>query len=1192
MSLQGLFHVLQSMPAYQRLSASLTAGQGASTVVPDAAKPYLLGALWQQLHRPMLVVCPRPDDTRRLIDQLFAYCGDDAPIFSFAESELLPYEHVAPDPATIHQRLSALGALRSTGQEMPPIIVASAMSLMQKTIAPDMFDSLVHTIRAGERIGVEPLLQQWARLGYRSVPTIEDPGTMSRRGGIIDIYTPGLPMPARIDLWGDRIDSIRLFDPASQRSLQPVPSLTVLPAQEVLPAFNDSTALEQLVQELDFSQGKSSERDQLEGELAELVAGFSPDNAAFYGGFFNSHTLLDHVPAGGHLFMVVCEPHEVEEAAKQWEASTEKLRWVKQERGNLPGGFPSPIRSWEASAGLLEHKDPKLEITRYHQASAASSSSLPFGPAPSYLSDLDQLTHHLRAGGHGQVVMGTYHSQRLTELLKEAGLGVEEHRTIDDALSSSNAHVVHRAVAQGWTLRADEEATPLLTLLSDAELFGTVKQAVVRSRSRAHPHLEREELSPGQYVVHIDHGIARFSGVTRMPGEGTQQEYLVLEYAQGDKLYVPMEQMGRLSPYLSGGDGPPTLSRLGTQEWGRSVARAKESTKRLAFDLLQLYAQRETAEGHAFAPDTPWQREMEDAFPFVETPDQSKAIGTVKEDMERITPMDRLVCGDVGYGKTEVALRAAFKAVMDGMQVALLVPTTILAQQHYVTFTERLEAFPLRVEVLSRFRTDQEQRQVVAGLQRGEVDIVIGTHRLLQKDVAFKDLGLVIIDEEHRFGVGHKEQFRNMRREVDVLTMTATPIPRTLHMAMAGIRDISSMETPPEHRHPINTYLAETSDDLVREAILRELDRGGQVFYLHNRVKSIDLAAEWLQQLVPEARAMVAHGQMPEELLAQTMAKFAAGSADVLLCTTIIESGLDLPNVNTLIVERADRFGLAQLYQLRGRIGRRASRAYTYLLVPRGRRITDTAHRRLQTVLAATELGAGFRIALKDLEIRGAGNILGPEQSGHIHAVGYDLYARLLAEAVSDLRTAQGGAPASARSTPDPQVDLGLPAFIPEWLVEHLPTRMDLYQRMAQAKQLQEVDELAQELPDRFGQIPDEVHHLLYALRVRALARLARVESITKLPDHIILKLLDPIGGARLPLSKALGHNVQVGHQQVHFPLNAAASTKAPEAATAVPWGQGLLEVLERLQEFQRRLPGAVGHAPQPVRSARARESL
>ena len=1180
MAFGGLLETLRDIPAHRELLAALATRQKVTATVPGAAKAVLIGTLWHQLGKPMFVVCPRPESARRLAEQISIYCGDKPGIHHFVESELLPYERMAVDQTTVHHRLGVLGALHQfTTQEqrdpgMAPLVVASAVALMQKTMSPHLFEQLTHTVRVGDKLALEPTLTHWARMGYRFAPAVEEAGMVSRRGGIVDIYTPGTPMPARIELWGDTVDSIRLFDLGSQRSVASVEALTVLPAVEVLPGFADAGLFDRSARGLDFSNCKTVVRDQVHEELANMLAGVSEDYNAFYTGFFNSHVLLDHLHDYGELVLVMDEAGEVLEEAQQSEANAHKLRLTKEERGDLPLGFTSSLIPWDGASATLDQWTTRLELTRYHQPQVAMAIVVPFGPPASYQGRLEELIKDLSAYGRKPAVIVTQHSQRVADILREAGLGVHEAVSFDGIGQADAVSVVHGAGVDGWTLYPDSETQeaqrpPLLTLLTDAEVFGTAKRRLGRTKTAARRVLELDELIPGQYLVHTDHGVARFIGSVQMDANGTLREYLLLQYAEDDKLYVPLEHLDRIALYQDGGEGSPTLTRLGGQDWARTVSRAKESVKRLAFDLLQLYAQRELAEGHAFALDSPWQRQMEDAFPFVETPDQAEAIGLVKADMEELRPMDRLVCGDVGYGKTEIAVRATFKAILDSKQVAILVPTTVLAQQHYTTFSERFSGFPVRVEVLSRFRTDQEQAQVVTALKRGEVDLVIGTHRLLQKDVGFRDLGLVIIDEEHRFGVGHKELLKDLRRDVDVLTLTATPIPRTLHMAMAGIRDISTMETPPEERLPIKTYLGEASDDLVREAVLRELDRGGQVFYLHNRVKSIDLAADQLRQLVPEATFLVAHGHMQEEELAQVMAGFADGQADVLLCTTIIESGLDMPSVNTLIVERADRFGLAQLYQLRGRIGRRSQRAYAYLLAPKGRKITDTAQRRLQTILAATELGAGFRIAMKDLEIRGAGNILGPEQSGQIHAIGYDLYARLLAEAVEDLRIAGAtdgaGAPATRRDLPDTQIDLGLTASLPEGLIEHMPTRMVLYQRMAKVRQMAEVDELTQELRDRFGRLPDEVYHLLYGLRIRVLARQASVESVVRLDGHVTLKLFDPIGGARLPLEKALGYGVTIGHQQIHLPI----AVNSPPG-TDVLWGQALLQVLERLAQFQR----------------------
>jgi transcription-repair coupling factor (superfamily II helicase) len=1181
LSLTGLTEVLERTSAYRSLLDDITAKNHRVATLPEPAKPFVLAALASRWNGPMVVICPHPDDSRRLVELVQAYAGIDAPVYHFAESELLPYERLSIEAGTVHERMAALGALHGFTEQndgRSPIIITSVSGVMQKTISPDLLRSTAHTIRPDQKISIDETLQQWVSMGYKVGPLVDEPGGAARRGDIVDIHGPGHPTPIRIDLWGNRVDTIRVFDSASQRSHEKIGALRVLPAAELLPGHISHPDLEAAVHALDFSNTKTTERDRVDNDLASLLSGMSTEAASLYAGFMLHHTLLDHLPFAGDALLIVSESAEILEAARLVEGNAEKRRFTKQERGELPLGFPSGLATWGVVEQEIESWGARLDISRYRRAKSegATTVELPFRAPPSYQGKLESLSTDL-AKRSMPTVIATQHSRRLEELLRGENIGAQESRSLDTAPSYDVIDIVHTTLAGGWILHdGSTEERGVLSLLSDVEVFGTSKRRVTRPRRHATRFRATtvEELSAGQFVVHVDHGIGRFLGTVNRAGgvEGTEssndqeavREYLILEYAEGDRLFVPMEHLDRISPYVGGDESKPAPSRLGTQEWTKAVSRARESTQKLAVDLLALYAQREMAEGYAYPKDTPWQREMEDAFPYVETPDQDSAIQDVKADLEGIRPMDRLVCGDVGYGKTEVALRAAFKAVMSGKQVALLVPTTILAEQHYRTFLDRLEPYPIKVEMLSRFRTSKEQDAIVAHLKDGEVDIVIGTHRLVQKDVAFKDLGLVVIDEEHRFGVGHKERLKELREEVDVLTLTATPIPRTLHMALAGIRDISTIETPPEERLPIKTYLAEFSDDLIREAILREIDREGQVFFLHNRVKDIELFANRIRMLVPEARIAVGHGQMHEDDLSTVMTEFANGDADVLVCTTIIESGLDIPAVNTLIVDRAGTFGLAQLYQLRGRIGRRSQRAYAYLLVDPGRRLTDLAQRRLQTIVAATELGAGFRIAMKDLEIRGAGNLLGGEQSGHIHAIGFDLYTRLLSQAVSELRSASGDGTPTEQEGPDPLIDLGLPASIPEELIPHMPTRMAMYQRLAKARSVEEIGELPREFEDRFGhQLPEEVHYLIYTVRAKLLAREARVESIVRRGEQITLKLIDQVGGARVPLERALGHGVVVGNQQVHMPISGG----------DVPWGQALLEVIVRLSDFQKRIP-------------------
>ena len=709
---------------------------------------------------------------------------------------------------------------------------------------------------------------------------------------------------------------------------------------------------------------------------------------------------------------------------------------------------------------------------------------------------------------------------------------------IEKPLEVGDVIVTQGTLRQGFTVLPDDQRP--LGIITDAEIFGVAKERrrITKRPVRKGPALE--QLQPGAYVVHIEHGIGKFSGTQVMGDEG--KEFLVLEYAEDDKLYVPTEHLDRIQLYHGPSDAAPKLTRLGTQEWSRARARAKRATEQLAGELIALYAAREVSEGFSTGDDTPWQDALEASFPYQETPDQLATLEQVKKDLESQHPMDRLVCGDVGYGKTEIALRAAFKVVQSGRQVGILVPTTVLAQQHFETFTERLGPFPASVELLSRFRSDAEQKDVIQRLANGSVDIVIGTHRMLQRDVRFKDLGLIVIDEEHKFGVTHKERLKRLRTQVDVMTLSATPIPRTLQMSLAGIRDMSTIETPPEERLPIKTYVTEESEELTREAILREIDRGGQVFYLHNRVKDIDLITAKLMKLVPEASFEIGHGQMGEDELEPVMAAFERREFDVLVCTTIIESGIDMPNANTLIVDRADMFGLSQLYQLRGRIGRGTNRAYAYLMVPRGKALTETAEARLNTILAATELGAGFQIALRDLEIRGMGNILGGEQSGHVAAIGFDLYTKLLADTVADMKA--GKKPSEEEQEnglPDfstVRVDLGMDARIPDSYVEDLAQRLSIYQRLARIHETADLDEIREEMRDRFGPVPRNVELLLAAEKMRVLAEHAGVDSVNIGETRATLNLKEPTGGARTALQKALGRGVTVGHMQIRVDID------------------------------------------------------
>ncbi|MBI4282590.1 MAG: transcription-repair coupling factor [Chloroflexi bacterium] len=1173
MTLKGLFPLLSQSAQHRGLLELLKPGQATVQAVPspslrasllDSALPYCVGALRGELNTPILVLVPLPERARRVYEDLLVWCGEEAEVYQLPEGETLPFERLMADDATTHGRIRALAALLNLNtdpseaeRQLPPIVVASLAAISQKTLARETFKAACHHVTVGQHVNLGELMGRWQRMGYRVERAVEAPGTVSRRGGILDIYSPGAQLPARIELVGDLVESIRLFDPASQRSVRPAQQVLILPAQEALPALVAQSTVEELYSHLDPSNCTPATRDRIKEEMTLLLAGHALEEPGFYSGFFCQGAPLDFLTQDGLL--VLERPGEMEEEGLAMDEKARELRAAKEERGDVPRNFPSLHIPRSEMKEQLSSVPRRLDASPWapsrEYGGEPPSTELGFLPPRSYWGHLDTLAKDVQGWQEDgdRVVLVSHHAARLTEVFQGQGVSVEVDRELEGDPGKGSVALVRGSLAEGWSLTLNGST---LHLLTDVEIMGQAKERPMRRRVPVQRAAFLSDLEPGSYLVHTEHGIGRFAGTQRMEAEEAEREYLVLEYAEGDKLYVPTDQLDRVSPYMAPGERAPVLTRLSTQEWSRSKARARASTRELAQQLLALYASREVVQGIAFSQDAPWQQEMEDSFPYEETSDQLESIREVKMDMEVPKPMDRLVCGDVGYGKTEVALRAAFKAAMDGFQVAVLVPTTVLAQQHYATFAQRLAPFPVQVEVLSRFRTAEEQRQVTEKLASGEVDICIGTHRLLQKDVSFKNLGLVIIDEEQRFGVAHKERLKGLRKDADTLTLSATPIPRTLHMALSGIRDMSTIETPPEERLSIKTYVSEYSEELVREAILREMDRGGQVFFLHNRVRSIEETAEKVRSIVPEATVAVGHGQMPEEELEKVMADFAQGKSDVLVCTTIIEAGLDMPNVNTLIIDRADMLGLAQLYQLRGRVGRSANRAYAYLMVPRQGRITETAEKRLKTILAATELGAGFRIAMRDLEIRGAGNILGAEQSGHIHAVGYDLYSQMLAEAVEELKGQQDGSAGVAPQPTEVKLSLPISAYIPLHYIPDLTTRLGVYQRLARPLRREQVDPLGDEIRDRFGPLPKAVRDLLYVVEVKALAREAGAESISQDGKVAVIQLREPVGGARMALQKALGKATQVGHSQIRVALHG-------------DWRQALVQTLENLAAFK-----------------------
>ncbi len=1200
-NLSGLLTLLRDQPAYRALLARLTlaadfpapsAKGGAQGIAREAlgllraARPCVVAALARDARRPVLVVCSRADQVASFAEQLLAW-EPSLHVLTFADPNPLFYERAAWGPRTIRARVRVLAEWAfahdpldaGLSREGEPgvssgskVILTSAHALMQRTLPPDLFRAHSLNLRRGDRIpGGQPdtLLRRWLDVGYEPATVVTEPGQFTRRGGILDVFPVAAEWPARIELWGDEIESLRVFDPATQRSLEEIDQLVVTPAREALPCLGPQAASSLVAW---FAARRVSEDDAdtlLADDRRGLAEGVAFPAIEFYLPWMvaTPASLLDYLPPNALVFVDGAE--ELAEAVADLEAQSLDLRRAYEEAGHLPAGTPPPYVTWDElsdvlwQAGMIDLHAPPDE--------PGLLAGL-FAPGPHYggqlRAALEEMRRLTRDTPPARVVVVSRQADRLAELWYEHGghraLAVE---TVTTPPPSGSVTFVRGALAQGWLLSPGQVAAYLLT---DAEIFGWKRPEPRRrpQRRAIAPEDFFADLAPGDLVVHAEYGIGHFQGLEKRFVGGSEREFLLVAYAGGDVLYVPIHQADRLSRYVGPDGSEPELSRLGTAGWSRVKAKAREDVEQTARELLALYATREMVQGHAFSPDTAWQHELEASFPYVETEDQLRALAEVKADMERPRPMDRLIAGDVGYGKTEVALRAAFKAVMDNKQVAILVPTTVLAQQHYETFTRRLAAFPVNVEMLSRFRTRAEQERIVAGLASGQVDIVIGTHRLLGQDVIFRDLGLLIIDEEQRFGVTHKERLKRMRTEVDVLTLTATPIPRTLYMSLTGVRDISTINTPPEERLPVVTVVGRRNDDLIRQAILRELDRGGQVFYVHNRVQSIHAEARRLRELVPQARIAVGHGQMAEEELEAVMEQFAEGEIDVLVSTSIIEAGLDIPNANTLIVDRADQFGLAQLHQLRGRVGRSAARAYAYFFHPPLRQLTAEARARLETIGEQTHLGAGMNIAMRDLELRGAGEILGTRQHGAMAMVGFHLYTRMLSQAVQRLRAEREGSRAftpegeSAAQREVVTIDLPIPTYIPTDYVPDMGLRVQLYRRLADLHSEAAIDELGVELADRFGPLPLPVENLLFQLRVKLLALRADVEAVTGEGDQIAIRLPGLAHLDRPALQRRLGYDVRVSRTAVWLPYDHGSED----------WRPALLDVLARLAS--RRLLG------------------
>ncbi|MGM0602661.1 MAG: transcription-repair coupling factor [Bacillota bacterium] len=1076
---------------------------------------FFLGNFLHNIKKDVVLLVP-DNYSLQIIHEDLLRMVDEKKILVFPDEEILPHEQLMPDLTTLSERSKVLTELVFPHFQNSKIILATAASIMRKLPPKEKFKKRSISITAEKEINIQKLQKRLFELGYKREDMVEAPGQYSVRGGIIDVFTLLNENAFRIELFGDEVDSIRIVDPSAQRSIEKVDSLIIPPFANIIIGEEEIKRAVPLVKE-DYStavsnlekSGLKEQAEYLRNKSKEMLENLQekqrfPGCEQFLPYYYKSSSdLFDYLNAS---ILFVVRPKKFKKTAENYynEVLDNHSRLVEQ--GII---MPSYLKNFIANTDIEEKirlTSPVFVLSDFDDSN--SSINFKTQSVENFHSQLELFADKIKEYRKKKYkILITLNSaskkRRISKFLQKKGFNISDNEDEFDIL------VLPNSFSEGFLFKDIK-----LAVFSEKEVLGN-KQKRKRKIGDFEDGVEisaLDDLKNGDYVVHENHGIGKYLGVETLKIQGRHKDYLVIKYAGEDKLYVPTDQIHLVQKYIGADGGSPKLYKLGSSDWKRVKQKVENSVKEMAIGLLELYAERETLEGYSFSEDTVWQQEFEESFPYEETPDQKEAIEDVKSDMESDRPMDRLLCGDVGYGKTEVAIRAAFKAALDSKQTAVLVPTTILAQQHYNTFEERISEYPVKVEMISRFKTAAEQRKVLKKVSRGEVDILIGTHRILSNDVIFNDLGLLVIDEEQRFGVTHKEKLKDLKRNVDVLTLTATPIPRTLHMALVGVRDMSLIETPPENRYPIRTFIKESNRELVAEAVRREMARSGQIYFVHNRVEDIEKVAGKLQKTVPDSKIAVAHGQMNEKRLEKIMYDFYHQQFDILVCTTIIETGLDIPNVNTIIINHADKMGLSQLYQLRGRVGRTDRIAYAYLLYEKERILPEIAEKRLQAVKEFSTLGSGFKIAMRDLEIRGAGNLLGPEQSGHIAAVGFSLYTKLLEGTIEELK----GQEKDSRA--EMEIDLNIDAYIPDDYIKFEARKIEIYKKIRSINSEKEAVDVIDELIDRFGEPAVEVMRLINIARVKVIARSINLILIKQEGEAVRCKFrdIDSVEGRQL----------------------------------------------------------------------------
>ena len=1115
-SLNGLLH---NDHTFKDVVSEVRSNNNPKILSPKEAHAFIISSIIQLFKKPILVISSNPEESRELVDNL-NFWSTKTTNLNFNERNEIFLEKYKPDNKNNIERMRCLEALfmGQYGNKLP-IICTSIQSITTNTISKDLYKDLSVNLSVGYKITQKELVEKLIFLGYQNSSIVESVGEFAIRGDILDIFTLNKKDPIRIDFLYDSIESIKVFQSSSQISYESLDNIFISPVSETNTFFRSIEDIKSINQEY-FKNSNKEEVKSTISDLEKLISGESEELINYYSGFFDKNSVLDFLE--DDYLVIKLEKYNLDLEFERINNRRNEVNKSKIENNIINSCFPTPYNKLDD----LNERRVSLEINQRSYKNKKHY-KLNFSTPKIHKFNQDKIKRYLNENEKNEkVIISTDYPSRVKEIL-----GLNNVEIFDDIqeISNNKFNIVSKNIGQGFKIN---DGVNFFTVLTDKELFGMKKKRIIKSFSNNIPStISSEPFKIDDFVVHIDHGIGKFIGTTQI--DSTDREFIVLNYKNNDKLYVPSDQIDRIQLYKSFQKEDPSLDTLGSQRWIKSKNRVKKSIEILAVELLQIYAAREKIKGNSYKKSSDWYKVLEESFEFIETADQIKAINEINIDLMSNKPMDRLLCGDVGFGKTEVAIRAAFKVVENGYQVAILVPTTVLALQHYETFLERLKPFPIEIEYISRFISNSQQKNILEKLQDGKVDIIIGTHKLIQKNVDFNKLGMLIIDEEHKFGVNQKENIKQKEIDIDVLSLSATPIPRTLSLALNGVRDLSMINTAPENRIPVNTYLSEFSEDLIREVILRELDRKGQIFFVNNEVFNIEIIADQLKRIVPEAKVSIAHGQMDKNNLENIIKDFTSKQTDILVCTTIIESGIDMPNVNTLIVNNSHKFGLSQLYQMKGRIGRSEKTSYAYFLTPPGSRINEISEERLNAIISSSEFGSGYDIAMRDLEIRGAGNILGKEQSGHITSIGFELYNSLLKSAVESLKN---GDESDLNFFLMNTVDIKVSARIPEDYIDDIKVRLNIYMRLSKLRKIEDLQKLSLEIEDRFGVIPEELEKLFLVNKIKILChKYKHIISIKGDENKIIIRFDESILGIKTFLEKEISQDVEIKTKTMIF---------------------------------------------------------